>query len=154
MNAVIIICSRQKSSRLPGKAFRKIAGVPALKILLDRVVGSRFPVVVAVPPSEVDTYRDFVGGMNVSVMGGNAESPLHRMAEVARSYAQMPDYLIRVTHDDILIDLESAIELLNEVHEQGAGYGVMPEIVDGAGVRQSYRNLLRRLTGAKSRLSS
>ena len=49
-DAVIIICTRPESKRLPGKVFKKIAGVPAIEHILNRLIGLDCPVVLAIPP--------------------------------------------------------------------------------------------------------
>lgn len=134
MSAVAIVCSRQSSSRLPGKVFRKIAGVPALEILLRRITGTGIPVVVAVPNGEHATYAEKLSAYAVDVVGGNPDSPLHRMADIVTQMSPRPKYVIRITHDDILIDYQTMNALLLECESEGAGYGVTPDIVDGAGV--------------------
>lgn len=142
-NALVVICSRAESRRLPGKVFKKIAGVPALHHILNRLSATGIKVVVAVPDAERmifgEALRDYP---DVDLFTGRGDSPLHRMAAVARKYN--PDWVVRVTHDDILIDAQTVLQLLDCCEEVGADYGITPSIADGAGVEViSAANLLR-----------
>lgn len=135
INAAIIICSRPQSSRLPGKVFMEVAGVPAIKHILGRVAGCGLPVIVAVPDGCHD--YDHLAQDGVTIFCGNPDSPLHRMAEVVDAMPEhkRPKWIVRITHDDILIDQITMLKLLKACDENpAAGYGVCPSIVDGAGV--------------------
>lgn len=148
MNAVVIICSRMESSRLPGKAVMKIAGVPAIQHIINRCAFTGLDIVVAVPTMQAGSYKPFIGPTSCARLWcGNAESPLHRMAEflLESNY----EWVIRVTHDDILIDAQSAKDLLLECIKQGAGYGSSAGIVEGAGVEVIHRDNL--LAAARNR---
>lgn len=149
--ALVVICTRPESSRLPRKVFRRIAGVPAIEHILERLrtrIPSehkrRFPVVLAVPDGCHD-YDHLINTFGVEVFEGNAESPLHRMQEAVMAYVNleaesdepdhiMPKYVIRITHDDILIDIDTVFDLVDTMEKEGAGYGITPKIVEGAGV--------------------
>jgi spore coat polysaccharide biosynthesis protein SpsF (cytidylyltransferase family) len=143
--AVFVICTRIDSARVPRKALRKIAGVPAIEHILRRVGAEKagagvslFPVILAVPHGCAD-YDLLPNRYNVAIYQGSAGSPLHRMADAITWWATdgenaMPKYVIRVTHDDILIDLKTVVELVDEAENQGAGYAITPTIVEGAGV--------------------
>lgn len=135
MNAVAIIASRVESRRFPGKVFKNIAGTPALHILLKRVAGQGIPVIVAVPPEQIGDYSErgveLISG--VSLMAGDSTSPLHRMANIVRWMDPRPKWVVRITHDDILIDMESIRELIQACDMNDAGYGVCDGIVDAAG---------------------
>lgn len=138
MNPVIIICSRRESSRLPAKAFREIAGRPAIQHILARVCGKGVPVVVAVPPSEDSDYAGHVAGYNgAEVFVGRGDSPLHRMAEYLLANPGH-DWVVRITHDDILIDWDTVDGMLKVAGlgniSPAIGYLRTPEILEGAGV--------------------
>lgn len=137
--AVVLICTRTESSRLPGKALKKIAGVPAIEHILWRLSGSRIPVVLAVP----NGCRDFdhLVSDQTGVYYGDPDSPLHRMANYAAS--SDADWIIRITHDDILIDQKTMLDLMERcIHTPGCGYGSSPRIVEGAGVEIIHRDNL------------
>lgn len=141
--AVIVICTRPESSRIPRKAFRLIAGIPAIEHILKRVYAHKsniceipYPVVLAVP-SGCREYDYLKENYNVEIFDGNPDSPLHRTSDALRwlqNMGQSYKYVIRITHDDILIDMETVNDLVYSVNKEDAGYGVTPTIVDGAGV--------------------
>lgn len=135
-DALIVLCSRPESSRVREKCFRKLAGHDSIEHILRRVEGAGVPVCLAVPTKDVPRYEKYVSP-NVYVFGGNAESPLHRMDEASR-YANSSGlghkYVVRITHDDPLIDKETMLDSLEAVKQSGAGYGISPGLVDGAGV--------------------
>lgn len=141
LNAVVIICSRVESSRVPGKALINIAGVPAIQHIINRASFTGLDIVIAVPIGQEKYYEKYTGPNScASLFSGNPESPLHRMADLigCGNY----EWIIRVTHDDILIDAQSAKELLLECIKQGAGYGSSQGIVEGAGVEVIHRDNL------------
>jgi spore coat polysaccharide biosynthesis protein SpsF (cytidylyltransferase family) len=156
-NAAIIICTRPQSSRLPGKVFMPVAGVPAIEHILSRLQGCGLPVILAVPTgctdydSLIDKYRGANRTLQLSIYYGNPASPLHRMADCIEDTAI--EWVIRITHDDILIDRETMLELYRACAVQpDCGYGVTPRIVDGAGVEVIHRaNLLQ---AAKNRVET
>jgi hypothetical protein len=60
-----------------------------------------------------------------------------------QKYFKNTKWIIRITHDDILIDQITMMELLNECRINNAGYGISPSIVDGAGVEVIHCENLR-----------
>ncbi len=136
-DAVIIICSRVGSRRLPGKCFSKIEGLPAIEHILTRVKDSGLPIYLGVPEGEAGNFRHLLEGYDISMFEGDPSSPLHRTAQILehmKAEGTLPAYIVRITHDDILIDSRTMLDLLDEVERQGAGYGCTPGIVEGAGV--------------------
>lgn len=132
-DAVAIVCSRAHSSRVPHKAFKRLAGVPAIRHLLVRLAGLDFKTILAVPGIDYEIYSKVSDGLpHVTVMTGNADSPLHRMAEVVKALPELPKWIVRITHDDILQDSRSILELLKICEQTSASYGNMPDIVRGA----------------------
>lgn len=138
--AVIVICSRPESSRIPRKVFRKIAGLSAIEHILKRLTHGNgrlvYPTILAVPTG-CEEYDGLSEQYKVRVFKGNLASPLHRMADAYEWFAmghQAPRYIVRITHDDILIDPKTLIDLVESATGCGAGYAVTPTIVDGAGV--------------------
>lgn len=148
MKAVIIICTRPESSRLPGKVFMNVAGVPAIEHILYRLIGCGLPVILAVPSGCKDyelTYQRCEQSLNLNMFYGDPVSPLHRMAACVKAIPDMPKWVIRITHDDILVDQQTMLDLLDVCDSMPeVGYGVSPSIVDGAGVEIiRTENLLR-----------
>lgn len=138
--AVVIICTRPESSRIPRKVFRNIAGLPAIEHILQRLTRANgksfYPTILAVP-SGCREYDHLPLKYDVEWYPGHPASPLHRMADAYRWFAKNKgpcSYIIRITHDDILIDPKTMCDLVESAAAVKAGYAVTPSIVDGAGV--------------------
>ena len=140
-DGVVIIATRPQSSRLPGKAFMKISEIPAIEHILNRLSGSGLHTILAVPPGCSD-YDYLQKNFLVDIFHGNPDSPLHRLRNAHKQLAPDVPYIIRVTHDDILIDQQTILDLLDECKAQKAGYGITPDIVEGAGVEIIHRDNL------------
>lgn len=132
-DTIAIVCSRKESSRLPGKAFKKIAGRTAIEHIVKRLVGGGFKTIVAVPKADMADYLMLLAGKGADIVAGNPDSPLHRLYDVARQYNN-PKWIIRVTHDDIIIDTQTITDLIGQCEFENSGYGCTPGIVEGAGI--------------------
>ena len=55
-DAVIIICSRAESSRLPNKALMSIEGMPAIEHMILRLNDTGLPIVIAVPLGQAEKH--------------------------------------------------------------------------------------------------
>jgi len=134
-SAVAIIATRPESKRLPRKAFMPIAGIPAIEHILYRLIPLKIPVILAIPSGCIDydyLIQKFNREMDISIFTGYGESPLHRIHYALGSLSPQPDYVIRITHDDILIDIKTIQEMLDLPEEYGYAYS--PDILEGAGV--------------------
>jgi len=99
----IIVTSRVESSRLKDKVLQKINGKPAIEILLDRLLNKKYPVILAIPESSAnDILSDIAEKKGIEVYRGYDDSPLHRLTACA--VENDFENVVRVTHDDILID--------------------------------------------------
>ena len=135
IDAIITICTRLQSRRLPGKALMNIEGMSSLEHIITRIEPSNLPLYLCVPEDQATSFFHLVHKFNgASIFKGNAESPLHRIGELLRTLDHRPKYIIRITHDDILIDCKTMMDLLECVDEADAGYGSTPSICEGAGV--------------------
>ncbi len=132
-DTVILICSYSGSKRIPQKIFKEINGKSVLRHIEDRIEKSGIDVCWLLPESEkyetrylniCNDFYDVVSGL---------ESPLHRMAHYLEYYDRYK-YVIRITHDDILIDTKTMIDLLERVKKGRYDYGITPTILEGAGV--------------------
>lgn len=137
--AVILIATRPDSKRLPNKVFKKIAGIPAIEHLLNRLSGCGLPVFLCIPDGCYGRYEYLLNKripnlLDLRFYEGNPDSPLHRMADCIIDKEIKADYVIRITHDDILIDQLTMLDLLGECVTNQAQYGISPAIVEGAGV--------------------
>lgn len=138
-DVLIIICSTPYSKRLPQKCFLKIAGKPVLQHIFDRVKPLDIGAILAIPSNTTSEYKSRLDIPTfVNIIEGSPGSPLHRIVscllKLKRILGFNPKYIIRITHDDMLIDPATVQMLLDEVIEQNAGYGITPTIVEGAGV--------------------
>lgn len=133
-DVALVVCSRPQSSRLPRKVFAEVAGVPLLRILDRRTKRTGLRRVLALPfdlgAKDDATYRSLWTG---ELFYGDSDSPLHRMG---RFLDQNPEvlYVVRVTHDDPLIDADEVLRLVDYVRRDGSGYGVTRGLADGMGV--------------------
>lgn len=136
--AVILIATRPQSKRLPGKVFQEIAGVKAIDHILNRVIETKLPVYLCVPAGcdeYEETFLKFKDRMNINVFWGREDSPLHRMADCVLRHGIHEPWIVRITHDDILVDAQTIMELIETCDaDPECGYGYTPTIVEGAGV--------------------
>ena len=120
MDAAIIIATRLQSRRLPGKALIPIEGLQALEHIILRIKDTGIPIWLAVPVGESKNFFHICDRYpEVGLYEGNPESPLHRIADFIKKYPTK--HIIRITHDDLLIDSRTMLELLDEVEAQDAG---------------------------------
>jgi spore coat polysaccharide biosynthesis protein SpsF (cytidylyltransferase family) len=146
-DAVIIICSTPYSKRIPEKCFKKVNGKSALEHILDRIQSLNYKTIMAMPLSmtmaHYDEYKKKCVKHKPIMFWGDDNSPLHRMAEAIKKWyrleipelkEELPKYIIRITHDDIIIDSETIIQMLDFVRLNQLTYCCTPSIIDGAGV--------------------
>lgn len=102
----VVICSRVNSSRLSRKPLREIQGKPIIEILLRNVLRQKeYDVVLAIPESSADDELETIGReIGVQIFRGFDDSPLHRLHAVAHQFGFK--HIVRITHDDILIDAQ------------------------------------------------
>lgn len=102
----IVVCSRVNSSRLSRKALREIHGKTLIEILLRNVLRQKeFDVVLAIPESQDDDELETIGReVGVQIFRGFDDSPLHRIHAAAHKFGFR--HVVRITHDDILIDAQ------------------------------------------------
>lgn len=145
-SAVIVIATRPESKRLPNKVFRKIAGVPAIEHILNRISGCQLPIVLAVPffCDYYEYLKNKYAKLDLKIYKGNPESPLHRIAD-ALEYLELDEkWVVRITHDDILIDQKTMLDLIDLCEStEGCGYGISPKIIEGAGVEVIHKDNIK-----------
>jgi spore coat polysaccharide biosynthesis protein SpsF (cytidylyltransferase family) len=144
-NAAIVVTARTESSRLPGKISKCLGGVEALEHIVSRAQKTGLPVVIATPreePGENKYNWMKLWWEGVTAYQGEDESPLHRLAAVAKVLGA--EWIVRVTADDILIDADEILSLVNAAKNANAtvGYVVSDGIVNGAGVEVIHRDNL------------
>lgn len=142
-NQKIAICllARTNSVRLPRKAFLEIKGKPTIWHLCNKLSRSKYPLFVAIPESdsELDTYLNEVG---FKVFKGSNANPLHRMVQFADKHGL--DHVIRVTHDDLFIDIEIMHRMTNYHLKADNDYTYTALIPEGAGCEIFKTSALRK----------
>lgn len=139
--AIIIICSTPYSKRLKEKCFMKIGNKPVLSHIFDRIAPLNIKTVLAIPTSlsneHEKKYKELISQSKLrewQIWKGDPASPLHRMTAYLSTLKNPPKYIIRITHDDIIIDWKTVEMLLWQMIKHNAGYGITPTIIEGAGV--------------------
>ena len=80
----IIVFSRMKSKRLPGKALMKIGGVPLVERVIRRAQLTGFKLVLATSNTKADNaLEDLADSLNVNCYRGSEENVLERAYKAA-----------------------------------------------------------------------
>lgn len=123
-NRVVAIAqARMGSTRLPGKALKKVCGIPILGILINRVKASYRldSICVAIPDTKAnDQLADYCKSLNVSVFRGNEQDVLSRFYYAARKLNA--DIIVRLTADAPLREPEIIDSFVNELITNGFDY--------------------------------
>jgi len=148
MNPGIIICTRLTSKRVPSKAIIPINEQPALFWLLKRLEVLKIPVILAVPYGELPEYINIFQNTfkSITFFSGSERNVLERMYEAA-NHSKI-DPIIRVTHDDLLIDTFLLKNMLKKYEEDDLEYmccskaieGTASEIISFARIKSAYEN--------------
>ena len=107
MKIVAIVQARMGSTRLPGKVMKKIAGMPAIEILLKRLNHSELIDEICVATShnvENDELCQLVGKLGYRVVRGSESDVLQRFLDAAN--ATTADAIVRITGDCPVVDPE------------------------------------------------
>lgn len=136
MKSAIVICSRLESSRVPGKALKKINGKPLLEHLLNRLVLCGPDVWLAVPHCDVSTYRSFLEkndrlNAKVFVWTGSLNDPLARLSGLVA--LNKYDAIVRVNHDKIFIEPSDIKDALAQFEKDTLDYLYSSDFVPGSG---------------------
>ena len=107
MKIVAIVQARMGSTRLPGKVMKKIAGMPAIELLLKRLNHSELIDEICVATShnvENDELCQFVEKLGYRVVRGSESDVLQRFLDAAN--ATTADVIVRITGDCPVVDPE------------------------------------------------
>ena len=130
MSTGIIITARVESNRLYRKVLQEINGKPTIEILLDHLINDKYPVVLAIPESSDDDKLEEIGeAKGIEVYRGQDKSPLHRLYECAKQNEF--DNVVRITTDDILIDLTLLFLQIDFHVKGGRDYTYMARCPEG-----------------------
>jgi len=124
-SAVVVIQCRYDSRRLPGKILKKIkSGLTCLEFIVQRLNKAKYNCIVATTDRDIDLpivrevnemidtgrYKYLIGAYM-----GDYENIMNRLYNASDGY----EYFIRITGDDILVDMD----ILNEMAEQAMNDG-------------------------------
>lgn len=127
----IVVTSRADSSRVPGKAFRKINGRPVIEHLLQRCVATGLPVTLAVPSKDWEAFgRPSPSGSPVRGFAQDDDDPTARLANAAERHGY--DAVIRVTHDKVFIEPELIQLACNTFERKNLDYLYSSQFTDGS----------------------
>lgn len=100
----IVVTARANSSRVPGKALRKLNGLPLIDHLLRRCLKTELPVVLAIPSSDLRAFDGVIDRFmgQVTTYVGHNDDPMARMDAAARQEGFHA--VIRVCTDKIFIE--------------------------------------------------
>lgn len=130
-----VIQARMGSSRLPGKSMLPICGKPLLAHVIDRVkaIKNINNIVIATSYTRKnEVIIDLACKMNCNVITGSEENVLERFLMIEKLYS--PDYMLRVTGDNPLIDPYHADNMIKEALSKKCDLMDMGEIPIGIGV--------------------
>jgi spore coat polysaccharide biosynthesis protein SpsF (cytidylyltransferase family) len=139
----IIVTVRLESNRIHQKALQEINGKTCVEILLDHVINNKYQVIVAIPEEDAgNEVEQIAKAKGVEVFHGSF-CPTHRMLEAAEEYCL--DHIVRITADDILIDL-ALLFLQIDFHIKGnRDYTYMSRCPEGVAGEVISVDALRRL---------
>jgi len=142
-----IVVVRTSSSRLPGKALKKIAGEETIIHLLKRLELSRSrgfidELVVCTTISETDNeLAKLVSELGYKLYRGPEENVLSRMM-IAIDDNPQHEIILRITGDDILIDPDYLMETVNNFKINNSDYTDAKNLPSGTEVEVFSKNVL------------
>ncbi|MCK5706020.1 MAG: acylneuraminate cytidylyltransferase [Candidatus Aureabacteria bacterium] len=102
MKISAIIQTRTGSTRLPGKALKKICGKTVIELIIERIKKiNADDIIAAIPSIENDEFCDILQSSGVEVFKGSEEDVLSRFHGASLKYSS--DIIIRVNGDNLLI---------------------------------------------------
>ena len=129
----IVICTRLNSCRVPQKAIVEICGLPAIRILVERLLKTGAPeICVALSDAVKDApiraaLKDFED--KIIFFSGHPDNPLARTFWAAEENGYDP--VVRITHDDIIQDGELINRMIDFHTREKNDYTYISKIVRG-----------------------
>ena len=146
MKIVAIIQARMGSTRLPGKVLKKIAGKPAIEILLARLSRSELINEICVATSDDiknDQLSDVIEQLGYLVVRGSETNVLQRYSDAASVTAA--DIIVRITGDCPVVDpklVDQVIKMYLDAHVDYVSNIDPPSFPDGLDVEVFSRKSL------------
>lgn len=138
-NPGIVICTRSNSRRVPNKPLQLVGDPPKtlIRVLAENLEKTEIPFVFALPQNEFDndlcyeikdiSYNTYLAKF---IIGSN-DNVLNRFYWGANQFNFNP--IIRVTHDDILIDGKALKAQLEKHINEGWDYSYPINLIEGTG---------------------
>tara|TARA_R100000501_G_C2630806_1_gene126373 strand:- start:3514 stop:4845 length:1332 start_codon:yes stop_codon:yes gene_type:complete len=128
----ICLLARMGSKRLPKKALLPIKRKPTILHLIERLSRTEFKIVACIPDlKEDDILSDIIESSGIDVYRGFNDDPLYRMIEVSEKFNFKN--VIRVTHDDIVIDTKIMTRMVKYHLKTNLDYTYTSLIPEGCG---------------------
>jgi spore coat polysaccharide biosynthesis protein SpsF len=133
-DALIILQARVRSTRLPGKALRPLAGRTLLARAIERLVAAgAAPLVLATTEREDDDLLvETATALGVTCMRGPDEDVLARFAQVVVLLG--PTYVVRATADNPAVDMDAPRRVLEHLQRGNVDYVLEQGLPTGAAV--------------------
>jgi spore coat polysaccharide biosynthesis protein SpsF len=109
MTNTVILCARQSSTRLTGKALVPIRGKPVLQHLVERYQTSDRVHTIVVATSDLssdDGIEQLCAALDVPCYRGSLNNVVRRMDDALKTHAPDAAYVFRAMGDMILIDID------------------------------------------------
>ncbi len=132
---VVVIQSRFNSTRLPGKALLPLAGKPLLEHIIDRAEKMNADDIILTTgknPTNSDIVKLAIR-KGCELQLGDSEADVLKRFYDATSYRRY-EYIVRVTGDNPLVDVDLANKLIKKELKEKADYYGMLGIPIGVGV--------------------
>ena len=118
------------SKRLPKKALELIEGTPAIVHLLDRLKSSNLKIVLCTSNEKQDDQLQLIANqLHIDCYRGSKENVIKRLYGAGLYFGA--DHIIRITADDLLVDIQLMREMLKQHFELGNDYTFMTNLPRG-----------------------
>ncbi|MDD5547614.1 MAG: glycosyltransferase family protein [Candidatus Pacebacteria bacterium] len=119
MKIIAVIQAKVGSKRLPNKAFEKVAGVPSIDHVIDRVLRSKEIDGVAIATSSAEGNEIFESKAqekNIGCFRGSESDILERLYLTAKKFGA--DVILRITGDSPFVDPHVIDQLVSEYRKR------------------------------------
>jgi spore coat polysaccharide biosynthesis protein SpsF len=119
-NCVITVSCRTASTRLPGKAFLPIAGIPSWQFLMNRLKGLPNLYLATTTLSSDDYLSQSAREYGFSVARGHEKDVFQRLLDIGNSGGW--EFLIRITGDCPFVDHQMVLKAIETINSAADGW--------------------------------